>query len=182
MEEFLKNLEQVAVLWELLDKAKYRHRIQFFGSFDAAINLIPRRTDNYQTIFALKTLLTSCARPFARTKNGERVSKADKEYFHHSSKLQLRFFEVLNTIKNDLSKHLYQQKPVEPKSIFSALSSWFSQTINEESSIAGSNYYEFDENHPLLKDKVFLRKLKTEIKHFEICLRLFEQTVISTII
>lgn len=47
METYLQNLERVAILWELLDKNKYRHRVQFYGQFDAAINLIPRKNDNY---------------------------------------------------------------------------------------------------------------------------------------
>lgn len=42
--------------------------------------------------------------------------------------------------------------------------------------------YEANENHPILKDKAFIKKIKTEIKHFEICLRLFEQTCIATVI
>jgi hypothetical protein len=31
METFLNNLERVAILWELLDKNKWRHRVQFYG-------------------------------------------------------------------------------------------------------------------------------------------------------
>lgn len=42
--------------------------------------------------------------------------------------------------------------------------------------------YAPDENHPVLQDKVFIKRIKTEIKHFEICLRLFEQTCVATII
>jgi len=115
----------VAILWDLLDKNKYRYRIQFYGQFDSAINLIPRKNDNYQTVLQLKTLLTSCAKPFSKARNGERISKAGKEYFHHAAKLQLRFLEVLQFSKHELFTTLHQKKPVEPPTLLSTLTSWF---------------------------------------------------------
>ena len=177
VENFLSNLERVAILWDLLDKNKYRYRIQNYGQFDSDINLIPRKNDNYQTAFQLKTLITSCAKPFAHTKNGERISKAGKEYFHHAAKLQLRYLETLTIIKRDLQDILFQKKPSESTQFFQTITSWFSL-----SQPATTEVYEADEHHPILKDKLFIKRLKTEIKHFEICLRLFEQTCIATII
>ena len=59
------------------------------------------------------------------------------------------------------------------------MASWFTSEKAKEDKM---NMYTADENHPVLMDKIFIKKIKTEIKHFEICLRLFEQTCIATII
>lgn len=141
--------------------------------------MIPRKADNYQTVFQIKTLLTSCAKPFSKARNGERISKAGKEYFHHAAKLQLRFLEILQLTKHELHRILHQKKPVDPPSLLTTLTSWFTTESRPEPQ---SLEYEPDSDHPVLKDKVFLKKIKTEIRHFEICLRLFEQTCIATII
>lgn len=122
----------MAILWELIDKAKYRHRIQFYGQFDAAVNLIPRKADNYQTVFQLKTLLTSCAKPFSKARNGERLSRAGKEYFHHAAKLQLRFLEVLSLTKHELHSVLHQKRPVDPPSLLTTLTNWFTTDVRPQ--------------------------------------------------
>lgn len=86
VESYLKALEDLARAWNLIKVEKYRHRAKHYGTHDHAINLIPRRTDRHQ-IFNLKTMLSSCRKPYAVTKRDQKISKVNQEYFHHAAKL-----------------------------------------------------------------------------------------------
>jgi len=48
IEEYLESLERLAKIWDLIDQGKYKHRMQFYGINDAAVNLIPRRSETYK--------------------------------------------------------------------------------------------------------------------------------------
>lgn len=86
------------------------------------------------------------------TKNDEKVSKAGREYFLHAAKLQLRFNEVHKLLVQEIA-------PLQQAGIIS----WLTKS-------------------PLVVSRDIQKKLKTELKHFEICIRIFEQTCIETIV
>lgn len=105
-----------------------------------------------QPYFTLRTLLTSNHKPIGVTKNDEKISKAGREYFLHAAKLQLRFNEVFKLLAAEIA-------PLQQGGIMS----WLTKS-------------------PLVVGKELQKKLKTELKHFEICIRIFEQTCIETIV
>jgi hypothetical protein len=93
-------------------------------------------------------------KPIGITKADDKISKAGREYYYHCAKLQLRFKELINVIENDITPNFKSQSFI----------SWLMQS------------------GPKPIDTKVLRKLKTELKHFEICSRIFEQVCIETIL
>ena len=70
----------------------------------------------------------------------------------HAAKLQLRFNELLKLLNSEIA-------PLQSGGILQ----WLTKA-------------------PLVVSRDLQKKLKTELKHFEICVRIFEQTCIETIV
>lgn len=83
--------------WNIIKLSKYSYRTGDLGTYNEQIaQLIPRGTD---AIFLAKTLMTSIAKPCGSTKNGEKISKATKEYYYHAAKLSLRFYSLVRLMQ-----------------------------------------------------------------------------------
>ena len=106
-------------------------------------------------------MFTSIQKTYGTTNSGEKISKAGREYFHHACKLNLRFIELLQTIHRELTPRY--SKP-------SSLTGFFKQLG-----------LDFDAKKTPKFEAAVLRRVKTEVKHFEICFRIFEESVINAI-
>ena len=78
-------LEKLAHHWRLIQKSKYEHRRQSYGTYDCDIVMIPHNSSDHGKvagpILSPKTLISSSLKPFAINKQGQKVSVAGKEYF-----------------------------------------------------------------------------------------------------
>lgn len=101
------------------------------------------------------------------TKREQKISKCNQEYFHHAAKLQLRFNELMVIIQRELREKL---RPTENRGVLQMFTSFF---MNDSLD---------DGVHAILKDVSFLKRLKCELKHYEICVRIFEETCIHTVL
>jgi len=97
------------------------------------------------------------------------VGLADKEYFYHSAKLQLRFRELLKLIKDELQPAMpLGSCSHQSQSSFLNITSWFHTQQQDDTS------------EPIIS--ICLQKrVKTCLKHFEICGRILEQVVVKTL-
>jgi hypothetical protein len=55
-------------------------------------------------MFSVKSLLSSCMKPYTVAKSGNKVSMAGKEYFQHAASFQVHFFELTALVKHRLNK------------------------------------------------------------------------------
>ena len=118
---------------------------------------MPRTTRQY---FCLKTLLTSTSKPVASTTSGEKISRAGKEYYNCAARLNLRFYELIRMVNTGLK----------------------AQVCKDVSVVGYMQSLLFGDSSRLEQvDQGFIRKFKSELKHFEICLRVFEECCIGAI-
>ena len=117
---------------------------------------MPRGVDK---IFVVKTFLTSLAKPCGTTKKAEKITKATREYFHHAAKLSLRFYELVKFINTQLSAEINRTQGVLSK----------------------MQLFMFGKAVEVKVSKATLAQLKRELKHFEICVRVFEEQCIKAV-
>jgi len=130
--------------------------------------------------FSSQTLLSSCMKPYATNSQGKRVTKAGKEYLQHAASFQVHFLQVTALIKRGLRARLEtvpeaSPAPEEP-SILNSVYNWF-MAVPAEPELPP-----VEQTDTVLSDPDFLKALKRELKLFEVCLRIFEQECIETII
>ena len=104
LEKYLACLEKLAHHWKLIQQSKYEYRCKSYGSYDQNIVMVPHDASSRSKLsgpfLSAKTLLSSCMKPVAETKQRQKISQAGKEYFQHAASLQLHFFELTALIKN----------------------------------------------------------------------------------
>ena len=145
--------------------------------------MIPHRKAN-APFFSSQTLLGSCMKPFATNALGKKVTRAGREYLQHAASLKVHFFEVTSLIKNGLKKRFEHQSETERddqdnQGIITSVYNWF-MAVPEDNEIGGTNTQSL--NDFVLTDKKFLKALQRELKLFEVCIRIFEQECIESII
>lgn len=102
--DFLRAIEQLCEDWNLIDVRKYQHRTEFHGTHnDAVSQVLPRKL---QPAFQIQTLITAVQQPCGTTRKGDKISKADREYFYHAAKLCLRFHELAELVKVGLKTEI----------------------------------------------------------------------------
>ena len=85
----------------------------------------------------------------------------------------MHFLEVTALVKKELRLKLSQDEELEnQESIFTSVYNWFvAAPIDEELS-------QENNSNNVLEDKDFLKRLRRELKVFEVCIRIFEEECI----
>lgn len=151
----------------MVKREKYMYRVANHGHLDTYINEIPRAT-NEGKIINIKTFVLSCKTPYMKTKDGAKVF-ISKEYSNAAGKLHLNFYMLHDLIVRELNLKLeYIAMNNTRGSILAFFKTLFSSGQDGVF-------------HPLFKETVLLRKIKKQVKIFELCIRNFEETYIAMI-
>jgi hypothetical protein len=146
--------------WGMIKKEKYAYRVANHGHLDIYINEIPRST-NESKIFSVKTFVLSCKTPYMKTKDGAKVF-ISKEYSNAAGKLHLSFYTLHDLIVRELNEKLESiNRSANRRSILAFFKTIFSSGQD-------GNF------HPLFKETLLLKKVKRQLKIFELCARNFE--------
>jgi len=86
LDEYLRQLQDLANHWRLLNESKYQHRTKSYGIYNRDMVMFPHRKPN-SPFFSSQTLLSSCMKPFATNSVGKKITKAGKEYLQHAASL-----------------------------------------------------------------------------------------------
>lgn len=164
---FLNSLEMLAQHWGVVKKEKYAHRIAVHGQLDVFINELPRCINDGK-LFNIKTFVLSCKTPYMKTKDDTKVF-ISKEYSNAAGKLHLIFYTILNIVVKELAPRLEEiNKNANKGSILAFFKTIF--TSGDDQLF-----------HPLFMEPALLRKIKRQIRLFDLCMRNFEQTFIAMI-
>ena len=155
------------------------HRLTDYGNLDIYMNELPRSTQE-RKLFCVKTFVLSCKTPYMMLKDGAKIF-ISKEYSNAAGKLHLSFYTLHNTITKLLTEKIdainhdaeaqLNSSKVSLIAFFKTIFSTDQHTLQEA------------QMHPLFRDgeRGFIKKLRLQIKVFELCVRNFEQTYIAMI-
>jgi hypothetical protein len=176
---FLQSLETLALNWEMLNGQKYLHRLTNYGDLDILINELPRSIHSGK-LFCSKTFVLSCKTPYMNIKDGSKVF-INKEYSSSAGKLHLSYYTLFSTISNELTTKIDEINRTTETQLNSSrvsLLAFFKTMFSSD-----NHSLHEAQMHPLFREaeRPFLKKLRKQIKLFELCFRNFETTYIAMI-
>lgn len=182
LKAYLNAVEMLAFHWNMINTTKYNHRVTKHGYLNVYIDELVREARKGK-VMNIRTFVLSCKTPYMRTKDGSKVF-ISKEYSNAAGKLHLNFYMLHHLITRELNPKLEQiNKQANRGSILTFLKTIFTSN-NNNNDVNGNNSNNSNNNgifHPLFKETLLIRKLKRQVKIFELSIRNFEETYIAMI-